>query len=367
MRRSSQRESTFFRLPVPWNVTATCLAIVAALSPAASQVPEQLQPWLAPQNWERDSEEPILSLGKLGDFDDTHIFAPMVAVENGRYFLWYCGSQGFAYDLSPTRTRDERVFELGLATSSDGKRFEKHPGGSVYSLDREKRLSILTPTILRNADGTPLREDGRLQMWFSSATLGGGGQVQSIQRSTSKDGIEWSQPSRILVDRAYAPSVIKTEKGYEMWYTVPGRYPWVMRHARSDDGLKWDVTAEPVMEISQDWEHFLQIYPAVSRIDAVYLMWYASYLSEDRLTTAIGFAASVDGIHWHKHPQNPVLQPEPKHDWESHYVSSQSVSRLADGSFRMWYASRKAPPFRNLYFALGTARWAGPPATRDSE
>jgi hypothetical protein len=36
---------------------------------------------------------------------------------------------------------------------------------------------------------------------------------------------------------------------------------------------------------------------------------------------------------------------------------------LADGSFRYWYASRKAPPFLNLYFAINTARWTGPPNT----
>jgi hypothetical protein len=36
------------------------------------------------------------------------------------------------------------------------------------------------------------------------------------------------------------------------------------------------------------------------------------------------------------------------------------VLRLPDGSFRYYYASRTAPPFMNLYFAINTARWAGP-------
>jgi hypothetical protein len=44
-------------------------------------------------------------------------------------------------------------------------------------------------------------------------------------------------------------------------------------------------------------------------------------------------------------------------------VTSESVTRLADGSFRLWCASRQAPPFTNLYFALRTAHWQGPPAT----
>ena len=74
------------------------------------------------------------------------------------------------------------------------------------------------------------------------------------------------------------------------------------------------------------------------------------------------YAVSEDGLTWHKHPNNPVLSPDPSRAWESHYVTSESVMRMPDGSFRMWYASRKAPPFTNLYFALNTAGWAGPAA-----
>jgi hypothetical protein len=31
--------------------------------------------------------------------------------------------------------------------------------------------------------------------------------------------------------------------------------------------------------------------------------------------------------------------------------------QLDDGRFRIWYASRKAPPFHNLYFAINSAVW----------
>lgn len=142
-----------------------------------------------------------------------------------------------------------------------------------------------------------------------------------------------------------------------LWYTEPGRYPWVIRHATSPDGSTWTVTEQPVLTISQPWEHDLQIYPCVLHVDGVYLMWYASYLEKNHETTAIGFAVSTDGITWHKHPQNPVLRPDPGRPWESHYVSSHSVLQLDDGRFRIWYASRKAPPFQNLYFAINTAVW----------
>ena len=36
------------------------------------------------------------------------------------------------------------------------------------------------------------------------------------------------------------------------------------------------------------------------------------------------------------------------------------VLRLPDGSFRLWYAGCRQPPWSNLYFAIGTASWSGP-------
>jgi len=341
----------------PLAILPLALCFVVLATALAGEPPAELRPWLGAQEWKRDADGPVLSLGKSGEFDDTHLFAPTVARDGGRYRMWYCGSAGFAHDLAPTRTRDERVFRLGLAESDDGIRFQRH-AGPVLEMDAPRR-SIVTPTILRDARGSVLREDGKLRMWFTSATLGGGGPPQAIQQAVSLDGVKWTDVSPIQISRAYCPAVVKTPQGYTLWYTEPGRYPWVIRHATSPDGHKWSVTEKPVLAISQPWEHDLQIYPCVLRVDGVYLMWYASYLEQNHETTAIGFAASTDGITWHKHPANPILRPDPARPWESHYVSSHSVMQLDDGRFRIWYASRKAPPFHNLYFAINTAVWNG--------
>ncbi len=339
-------------------ISYLALALVLGTSHACDDPPEKLKPWLGPQNWVRDADAPVLPLGKKGDFDDTHIFAPTVARDKQQFLLWYCGSQGFAHDLAPTRTRDERVFRLGLAKSEDGIQFQRHDR-SLFELPTPKR-SIVTPTMLRDANGNLLREKGKIRMWFTAATLGGGGEPHSLHQATSKDGLEWTDLSDVQISRAYCPSVIKSDDGYRLWYTEPGRYPWNIRHATSLDGQSWQIHEKPVLTVSQPWEHDLQIYPCVLHIDGIYLMWYSSYLAKDHLQTAIGFAASLDGITWYKHPQNPILRPMPERDWESHYVSSHSVMRLDDGRFRIWYSSRKAPPFHNLYYAINTALWNGP-------
>jgi hypothetical protein len=115
-----------------------------------------------------------------------------------------------------------------------------------------------------------------------------------------------------------------------------------------------------VLGVDQQWESSRLFYPTVLVADDVFLMWYGSYWAERRQTTALGFAVSLDGLEWYKHPRNPVFRPDPNRSWESHYTTSQSVLRLPDGSWRMWYASRKAPPWTNKYFAINTARWSGP-------
>ena len=332
-------------------IAASVLGWIASLTcVTAAEPPGELLRWLKPQDWQRDVDGPILSLGAAGEFDDRHIFAPAVIEENGRFQLWYSGSRG---------RPGQRVFRLGLATSRDGKQFEKYPQNPVLELADGAR-SVLTPALLRQADGSVLREEGNLRMWFSAATLGRGG-LHTLHETTSSDGIHWSEPTEAQLENVYCPTILRTARGYEMWYSDVSRRPWVIRHASSADGRQWSVTPRPALQLSQEWEAEVLVYPAVLQVGEAYLMWYGSYDSATRRqTTAIGFAASLDGLVWHKHPRNPVFRPDPDRSWESNYVGSGSVLRLSDGSFRYWYASRKQPPFENLYFAINTARWAGP-------
>jgi len=333
-------------------VLAGCLNISYAQEKVEA-IPAELKPWLQPQEWTRDTDGPILSLGKPGEFDDTHVFAPCVAKLNDTYYLWYSGSTG---------TVAERVFDLGLATSRDGVHFQKYADNPVFRFGDDKH-SILTATLLRSPDGNVLREDGKLRMWFSSTHFAGGTGHHALYEASSKDGINWIKPSPPLLDHVYAPTILKEGDLYRMWYTDVSGSPWVMRLATSADGRQWKVHPELVLKPEAEWEQTNLFYPCVLKADGVYLMWYGSYWSAWKNTTAIGLAASLDGIHWYRNPHSPVLKPDPEHPWESNYTTSQSVIRNEDGSFRIWYASRKKPPFVNKYFAINTATWKGPQKT----
>ncbi|SVB54720.1 uncharacterized protein METZ01_LOCUS207574 [marine metagenome] len=344
MRRNLPR----FRLAAFLGVTFLCVG-------AMGEPPAKIKPWLtSEQEWQRDTDKQIIALGKRGAFDDTHIFAPMVAHEKGAFQLWYCGSTGRVA---------ERVFHMGLATSGDGRLFKKHADNPVYHYGDGKH-SVLTPALLRNPDGTTLRENGRLRMWFSSTWFAGGNGLHTLHEATSADGLRWSLSSPSLLKHVYSPTVIKTGDTFQMWYTDVSVGQWQFRHATSRDGSKWTVTKEPILKIDQPWESKRLFYPHVIKLNGVYLMWYGSYWTSRGNTTALGLAASLDGKTWHKHPSNPVFTPDPERLWESHYTTSHCVMRLPDGSLRLWYASRKAPPFTNKYFAINTAVWKNPPHVR---
>jgi len=307
--------------------------------------------WRGPQKWIRDAEQPCLSLGAEGAFDDTHIFAPCVAFEDGRFRMWYCGSRGGV---------DERVFSLGLANSTDGMHFKRYPASPVFSCP-DGTHSVLAPTLLRLPTGEVFRQGGKLRMWYSSCDFPSGDGLHTLHEIASADGVSWTPPSDAQLENAYAPTVIKEGDTYRMWYTDVEKEPWCIRHAESPDGCEWRVTRSPVLEIDQAWEHGRFFYPTVLRIGATYLMWYGSYSvhNEDVMKTALGFATSPDGFHWRKHAGNPVFGPDSGREWESHYTTSESILRLPDGSWRIWYASRSGPPFIHKYLAIGTAAWTG--------
>jgi predicted GH43/DUF377 family glycosyl hydrolase len=337
-------------------VLAQLVVAAALLCPGAAiaQPPEAgLQRWLIPQQWSRDTEGPVLSLGRTDAFDEQHIFAPCVVQENGQFWLWYCGSRGSVAD---------RVFGLGLATGMDGRTFARHPASPVLKF-ADDRHSILTPTLLTDVRGIPQRENGKLRMWFSSTDFHDRTALHTLHESTSADGVQWSPPSPVLVKGVYAPTVLKTGDTYRLWFTDVSKSPWLIRYAESRDGTSWCVEPEAVLRVDQSWELDRLFYPTVREVDGVLLMWYGSYWKgQGSQKTALGFAVSRDGRHWTKSPHNPVVRPEADRPWESHYVTSQSLIELPDGSWRIWYASRTKPPFDHKYFAIGTAKWAGPNA-----
>ncbi len=325
-----------------------------------------LQAWLKPHDWRRDRETPALALGEKGRFDDQHIFAPHVIQQDGEFWMYYSGSQrcveagtykGVAKDPAQPEKSDQRLFKLGLARSKDGVHFERHSQEPVFSFGDDIH-SVVTAAILKNPDGSVCRENGKLRMYFAAVDFPHGTYKHDLYETTSSDGLQWAKPT-LVMENAYAPCVIKDGDKYRLWYSWINKHPWHTNHAESSDGTHWTISEKPCIVMDQKWEVKDQVYPMVIKADGVWVMLYGCYWGDDK-HTALGFAVSRDGLTWTKHADNPVFRPEPKHDWESNFTTSHTLLRLPDGSFRLWYAGRRQPPWSNLYFAIGTAQWGGP-------
>lgn len=311
------------------------------------------QRWLQPQDWIKQAgDEPVIGLGDEGAFDDMHLFAPCAFVDQRQVRLFYPGSRG---DVAG------RVFRLGHAVSDDGVQFRKTPDGPVFECE-DGLHSVLTPALLRQGCGDVVREGWQLRMWYSSTHFADGTGRHTLHQTTSADGLTWSAPSGPQLEACYAPSVLLVNDRYHLWYSDVSAEPWIVRHATSVDGSVWTVDAAPSLVLDQEWEHQRLFYPYVLQPEPdLFVMWYGSYSQMDPMMTALGVAVSRDGATWEKSAHNPIFGPDDtSRAWESHYTTSQTVLRMADGSWRMWYGARPQPPFRHKYFAIGSASWSGP-------
>ena len=85
--------------------------------------------------------------------------------------------------------------------------------------------------------------------------------------------------------------------------------------------------------------------------DGLYKMWYSG--GEQYEPDAIGYAESFDGIHWRKHPDNPIFRPDPASSWEREKVTACQVIREPEG-YRMFYVGFETVDIARIGMAVST-------------
>ena len=124
--------------------------------------------------WQKEPTGPVLSVGDTGTFDVHDVFAPSVSFDGAVYRMWYTGF-------------DSSRFRIGLATSSDGKHWEKYAGNPVLDLGPAGAWDagdVASPTVIYRG--------GQWEMWYKEANWWFCGRCgQRIGRATSVDGICW--------------------------------------------------------------------------------------------------------------------------------------------------------------------------------
>jgi len=197
-------------------------------------------------------------------------------------------------------------------------------------------------------DPAPLvDEDGVIHMWFTSEAYGYGTSF-SVSEAISTDMIHWYTyfknpvlgpgiPGSFDERGVRVMSVIRDSLGYKMYYQ--GATPsddQAIGLATSADRIVWTrYPGNPVLDVGPagSWDERKISTASIYFDGSGYFMWYTGRGVREG---SIGLATSPDGIHWTKHPENPLLQPGPPGSWEQNSAEAPKVVRI-DSLFHMFY------------------------------
>lgn len=239
------------------------------------------------------ADQPILSLGGLGEFDEFGTYPVSIIREGEKVLAYYAGW-----------TRCESVpfnVAIGAAISRDGgKIFEKMGTGPILSYSLDEPFILSGPKVRRFL--------GRWQLFYIAGRKwkmvdGRAEPVYKIRLATSEDGIHWTKtnrdliPSRIEEDEAQAsPDVFFANGRFHMFFCY--RYSSDFRskqggyrigYASSVDLIHWKRDdSKAGIDVSEDgWDAQMVSYPHVFELDGKI---YMAYLGDQVGRYGFGFA-----------------------------------------------------------------------------
>lgn len=207
------------------------------------------------------SEQPILTKGDLGCFDDSGVMGCCILKNEGYHLLYYIG-----WNLGVTVPFRNSI---GVAKSIDnGQHFERLFKGPI--LDR----SQTEPHFV--ASNCVLKDKQIYKMWYLSCTE---------------------------------------------WVLGPTRKPmhkYHIKYTESENGINWNRQGQVAIDYKDKYEYAISV-PRVIRDDDIYKMWFSSRGSKNHPTYRIRYAESIDGINWLRKDEQVNLQPS-EHGWDSEMI-----------------------------------------------
>lgn len=218
------------------------------------------------------SNQPVLSSGDAGAFDDSGVMAHSLVNHMNKKYLFYTGwNRGISV---PFR------WSIGLAISEDGgKTFEKYSEGPILDRNPIDPYIVASPTVIK--------ENDLWRMWYVSGIKWNTHDTQvripyHIRYAESKDGINWKRNGIISVDfnktdetRIGRAAILKNENIYKMWYSYAvDKYR--IGYATSSDGINWNRDDKAAgIEVSESgWDSQMIEYPFIfHHKDSVYMLY----------------------------------------------------------------------------------------------
>ncbi|MHC4797986.1 MAG: glycoside hydrolase family 130 protein [Planctomycetota bacterium] len=292
-----------------------------------------------PYQWviERHSENPVLH-AIPGTWEAFWFVVQDVLKIDGKYYMYYGGSD-----------QGNKNTQLGLATSTDGVKWKRHPNNPIWQ--RAWHNFLRDVRVYRFGE-----ED--FWMYYSDGD-------QHIDLARSTDGIHWKnyQKNPILKktqpweDLVMQERILRIGKKWYMWYSTYDKKPRVTGMATSTDGIRWKKYKDnPVLPLGEpgQWDDYSAFQPSVFLQDGHFHMIYTGSSKANPTKYRWGYAYSKDGINWKKSPRNPVFVPGDKGSWDSGKVSCHTLVRTGDSTFNIYYAGATSP--RSSYHGIGLLR-----------
>ncbi|MBU7029988.1 MAG: hypothetical protein HXS48_23860 [Theionarchaea archaeon] len=259
---------------------------------------------------------------------------------------------------------------LGLVHAQSGQPlFSEYAGNPVFAPGR-----AYYPTVIYDsshfgdvyAGGFPY-----YKMWYTSAA--------GIALAYSPDRLTWNQygPVSGLLASAHHAHVIYDRNGfggtaihYKMWFwdTAVSIYSLAaLKYAESSDGINWvwqsvtqDAVYPLVTGVSPNWNR-----GTYGPVDVFYnpsgsstlddtTVWNNTYVMYYDGTTGgieqVGLAYSVNGLHWKRYGNQPVLPITPG-QWDSSYAGFGTVVRLPNG-YHFFYSGGQTAMHQGIGYAF---------------
>ncbi len=245
--------------------------------------------------------------------------------------------------------------EMGYAISADGRQWTKDTNNPVFKLGPAGSWDsryVGEPYILYI--------NGEYKMWYNGDD---GSNSHKIGLATSSNGIDWVRfPNNPILTpdatgienrHVHRPSVIFDGNTYQMWYEFRGDSNGSDRigYATSVSGEDWvKHPGNPVLDVGSagEWDQNHVGSPSVVWDDSQYVMLYRGHNGNHRE----GIAYSDDGINWQKYSNNPVLDLGDPGTWDDEHVTGAHLM-LQETVYKVWYNGNRDGSHTRIGYAEG--------------
>jgi hypothetical protein len=228
----------------------------------------------------------VLAPGPLGHFDDHGVYASSVVdLGEGRWRMYVTG-------WNPGMTPPLFYTAAGVAESDDGGLTFERPRSPILQRSDVDPWMVSQPSVRL--------DDGAWRMWYISG-LGWDevdGELLSsyhLKYAESDDGLSWRRDGRVAIaladgERNIARGcVLRSDRGYEMWYSRSAGKGYTLGYARSPDGVEWTrLDAEAGLEPAPgEWDDAIAYPWVVEHESTRYLLYNGRGFGRDGIGLAV--------------------------------------------------------------------------------